>query len=141
MNQATPITFFIDRCLGKKLIVQVLREAGITVEIHDDHFPANALDVDWLPQIGQRGWVILTKDSRISKNKLERMAVANANVRMFTLASQRLSGEDMANIFLSAIVKMQNFVRKNQAPFIAKIYRDGRLEMWKDRQTLLNELI
>jgi predicted nuclease of predicted toxin-antitoxin system len=141
MNQGTSITFFIDRCLGNKRIVEVLKQAGIHVEIHDDHFPKNAQDVDWLPQVGERGWVILTKDSSISKNKLERIAVTNANIKMFILASQKLSGEDMANIFLLAIVKMQALVYKNQAPFIAKIYRDGRVEMWKDRQSLLDEII
>ncbi len=30
--------FFIDRCLGNKLIVETLRAAGVSVEIHDDHF-------------------------------------------------------------------------------------------------------
>ena len=46
----------------------------------------------------------------------------------------------MADIFLKAISKMQEFVRKHPAPFIAKVYRDGRVEMWRDAQTLLNEL-
>jgi hypothetical protein len=38
--------FFIDRCLGSKKIVAALREAGVTVEIHDDHFLPDAADVD-----------------------------------------------------------------------------------------------
>ncbi len=35
---------------------------------------------------------------------------------------------------------MQNFVHNYPAPFIAKIHRDSRLEMWRDRETLLEEL-
>jgi hypothetical protein len=35
---------------------------------------------------------------------------------------------------------MQNFVHKHPAPFIAKIHRDSRLEMWRDREALLEEL-
>lgn len=135
-----PITFFIDRCLGNRIIVETLKNTGITVEIHDDHFPQNAQDVDWLPEVGKRGWVILTKDAAISKNSLERMAVTHARIKLFTLASQSLSGQDMADIFLKAIVKMQEFVRKHDAPFIAKIYKDSRVEMWKDHQILLDEL-
>ena len=46
----------------------------------------------------------------------------------------------MADIFLKPIVKMQEFVRKHDAPFIAKIYKSGKIEMWKDHQTLLEEL-
>lgn len=135
-----PITFYIDRCLGSKRIAETLKQAGITVETHDKHFAQNAQDVEWLPEVGKREWVVLTKDANISKNQLERIAVANANIKMFILASQSLSGKDMADIFLKAIVKMQEFVRKHDAPFIAKIYKSGKIEMWKDHQTLLEEL-
>lgn len=134
------ITFFIDRCLGSKRIVTALKSSGIAVEIHDDHFAKDAQDVDWLPEVGKQGWVVLTKDAKISKNHLERMAVTNAGISMFTLASQNLSGKEMADIFLKSVSKMQEFVRKHPAPFIAKVYRDGRVEMWKDAQTLLDEL-
>jgi hypothetical protein len=140
MTQPRPTTFFIDRCLGGRCIAEKLRNAGITVEIHDDHFDKGAKDVDWLPVVGQKGWVVLTKDANIGKCSLERIAVASANIKMFTLASQKLSGEEMAEIFLTAIISMQDFVRKYPTPFIAKIYRDGRIHMWKDNATLLAEL-
>jgi len=141
MNAQTnePIAFFIDRCLGSKIVHEILRDAGINVAIHDEYFGQNAQDVDWLPEIGEKGWVVLTKDARISKNTLERMAVANANIKMFILAAQNLNGEDMAAIFLKAIIVMQEFVRRHDAPFIAKIYKNGRVEMWKDCQALLDE--
>ena len=134
------MVFFIDRCLGSKQIVKALRQTGITVEIHDDHFDKGAQDIDWLPEVGKRGWIILTKDAKIGKNNLERITVANAGIRMFILASQNLSGRDMANIFEEAIIKMQDFVRKYPAPFIAKVYRDSRIEMWKDNEELVNEI-
>jgi PIN like domain len=55
MTDLASTTFFIDRCLGNKLIVDTLRSAGINVEIHDDHFNKNTQDVDWIPEIGKRG--------------------------------------------------------------------------------------
>ncbi|KAM3093296.1 hypothetical protein ACKFKG_20020 [Phormidesmis sp. 146-35] len=134
------ITFFIDRCLGSKRIAEALQNAGITIEIHSDHFAADAQDVDWLPEVGKRGWVVLTKDENIGKRTLERIAVASAGIKMFTLTAQNLSGADMIAIFQKVAVSMQEFVHKNPAPFIAKIYRDGRLDLWKDQQTLLDEL-
>ena len=57
------ITFFIDRCLGKRYIAKVLIDSGIAVEIHDDRFSQNIEDVNWLPEVGKRGWVVLTKDA------------------------------------------------------------------------------
>jgi PIN like domain len=140
MSDSSTITFFIDRCLGSKSIVTALRQTGITVEVHEDHFPANSPDVDWLPEVGQRGWVILTKDANIARRTLEKIAVARAGIRLFTLTSQNLAGTDMIEIFTRAIVPMQNFIHKHPAPFIAKIYRDGRIEMWRDHQYLLKNL-
>ena len=140
MSEAEGVTFYIDRCLGNKLIVETLRAAGVNVEIHDDHFTKNAQDIDWIPEVGKRGWIILTKDARIGKNKLERLAVADAKVKMFILTSQRLSGQEMADIFLSAITKMRELIRANPAPFIAKIYRNGTVKLWKDDEDLLAEL-
>lgn len=139
MTQPQSITFFIDRCLGNKCIVETLRAAGLTIEIHDEHFAKGAQDVEWLPEVGKRGWVVLTKDGKISNNRLERIAVARAQIKMFTFASQSLLGEEMAAILLKAAVQIQRFVRKHPAPFIAKIYRDGKIVMWKDNDTLFKE--
>lgn len=99
MTQDQSITFFIDRCLGKKFIVETLKNAGISIEIHDDHFAPDAQDVDWMAQVGKKGWVVLTKDARIGRNSLEKIAVASAHIKMFTLASQSISGQEMAEIF------------------------------------------
>lgn len=46
MIQPQSITFFIDRCLGNRRIVETLRAAGITIKIHDEHFDKGAQDVD-----------------------------------------------------------------------------------------------
>ncbi|MEH2464175.1 hypothetical protein [Nostoc sp.] len=87
MIQPQSITFFIDRCLGNRRIVEMLRSAGVTIKIHDKHFDKGAQDVDWLPQVGKMGKVVLTKDGKISNNLLERIAVARAQVKMFIFAS------------------------------------------------------
>jgi predicted nuclease of predicted toxin-antitoxin system len=140
MIELESTTFFIDRCLGNKLIVETLRAAGVKVEIHDDHFGKNTQDVDWIPEVGRKGWIILTKDARIGKNQIERLAVADARVRMFVLVSQNLSGADMANIFVTAIPTMEKFIAYNLAPFIAKVDRAGNVKAWKKDLDLMAEL-
>ena len=141
MSQASKIpVFFIDRCLGKHPIQEILREMGVRVEVHDDHFPQNTLDQDWIPKIGEWGWIILTKDARIARNTLERQAVARANLRMFTLASKKLSGEETAIAFREALPCMVKFIAENPAPFIAKVYKDGKVSVWKTAQDLLDEI-
>lgn len=56
--------FFTDRDLGKQFPAR-LREAGLQVERHADHFQPATPDEVWLPEVGRRGWVVLTHDERI----------------------------------------------------------------------------
>jgi uncharacterized protein (DUF2249 family) len=134
------IVFFIDRCLGKHPILEMLRETGINVEIHDDHFPQNMPDQFWIPQIGEWGWIVLTKDARIARNTMERQAVARAGIRMFTLASKKLTGEETAIAFGDALIGMLKFIEKHPAPFIAKVYKNGKVSEWKNATELLEEI-
>lgn len=140
MTEHKSIIFFIDRCLECNSVIEAFRNAGITIEVHKDHFPNDAQDVDWLPEVGRRGWVILTKDSKISKNPIERNAVARTGIKMFTLNSANLSGEKMITIFLNAIVKIQNFAFSHPARFIAKVTSQGKIEMVYSSQKLQKEL-
>lgn len=132
--------FFIDRCLGKHPIAEEIRSAGVQVEIHDDHFPAGATDQEWIPQVGRKGWIVLTKDQRIAYNALERQAVARVGIRMFTLSSGNVSGKDTAIAFRKALNPMLKFISKNPAPFIAKVYKDGSVKPWKNANDLLSEI-
>lgn len=138
--QSESCTFFIDRCLGKHLICATLRSTGVQVEIHDDHFSQNAKDIEWIPEIGKRGWIILTKDTQIGFNELERQAVARAEVRMFTLASRKLSGAETAIAFKEALSSMMKFVDQHPHPFIAKVYKDGKVRAWWDAESLIKEI-
>ncbi|NER45658.1 MAG: hypothetical protein F6J92_02985 [Symploca sp. SIO1A3] len=71
---------------------------------------------------------------------MERRAVALVGARMFNLASKGLSGEEMAIAFRDALPSMLKFIAKNQAPFIAKVYKDGKVVTWKDATDLLKEI-
>lgn len=140
MSKADQTTFFIDRALGRKAVADALRKAGAKIEVHDDHFPARALDVEWLPIVGERGWVILTKDDAIGRRLLEQMAVADSGARVFVLASGNLTGLEMADIFVMALSRMQRFSQGNSQPFIAKVYKRGTVRMWQSRNQLLKLL-
>jgi len=63
-------TYFIDRALGKS-IGEALQEIGVKIEFHHAHFAPDAPDTDWLPIVSQRGWIVLTKDVKLWKNKNE----------------------------------------------------------------------
>ena len=92
-----PLVVFVDRALGRKIGTFLRAYEGIDrVELHDDHFPQNTPDTEWLAEVGARGWVVLTKDVHIKTNLVELDAVLDANVALFALARGHASAETMA---------------------------------------------
>lgn len=121
------ISFFIDRSLGKIDISQRLRKEGFTVEIHDDYFSENTSDSEWLSFVGKKGWIVLTKDKRIRHRENEKFMVKENKVGMFVLTKGDYTSEEMGNIILKAVVKIQRFVSTNKPPFIVSITKSSNL--------------
>jgi predicted nuclease of predicted toxin-antitoxin system len=135
-----PYTYFLDHALPNS-VATTLRSLGYAVERLQDHFPVNAQDVDWLPVVSQRGWIILTKDKNIGKRIIELGAVANSNARLFTLVSGNISSAETAQVFASVIGKCEEIVQQEAAPFIFKIYKDGSVTRWRDANTMQQNIL
>jgi len=105
-----------------------LKEAGARVQMHRQHFKEDEEDIDWLPTIAARGWVILSKDQY---NYLERLAIKNAKGRAFLLVSGNLLGPEQASIIRKALPEMLRTLDLTERPFIAKIYRDASVNLTK----------
>ena len=87
-SRLEPLVFFLDRNLGKHTIADALRQAGAEVQIHDDHFRQETPDEEWLREVGQRSWIVLTKDTQIRYRAHERAALRQAGVRAFVLVAK-----------------------------------------------------
>lgn len=46
----------------------------------------DAPDTDWLPVVGERGWLVISRDHNIRENVAERHSVRESGVRMVALA-------------------------------------------------------
>jgi hypothetical protein len=123
----TPPTFFIDRSLGRAIIRNALQQAGVRVEIHDDHFKPDEADVVWLAEAGRRSWVVLTKDGRIRTRSLERIALREAGVHAFFLGGRQLSGPKMADAYVRALPAILRAVAAAKTPIWMSVHQDGRL--------------
>lgn len=143
--------FFTDRDLGS-LFPQILSDAGLQVEKHDDHFPDNNTQDDvWLPEIGRRGWLAISKDKRIRYKTNELDAVMRAGVGLFLVVGQA-SHRDLAENFVECVYKIEQFLNKHHPPFIAKVYRPsseqklrgsrkkGTVELWLSHKNWLNRV-
>jgi hypothetical protein len=73
------LTFFLDHQIGRFQVAAALRAAGARVEVHLDHFAGDTADIEWIPEVARRDWVLITKDQNIRRNPLERAAYESAS--------------------------------------------------------------
>lgn len=115
-----PLEFFLDEANSAHAIIEALRAAGETVHLHREHFTPGIPDTEWLPVIGEKGWIVLTKDAEIRRNGLERMALLNANTRSFVIVAKGMTGQQMAAMIIASLPKIKRFVAKHPAPLLPK---------------------
>lgn len=118
--------FFADRNLGVNIFPAILRAEGITIHLHQEHFPQDAADVDWMPEVARRGWPILSPDIRISRDRLEVEAIMTSGAAAFCLAGGHLTSEDKARNFLRCLPQILSILDRTPRPFIAKVYQPNR---------------
>lgn len=130
-----PWVFFLDRSLGGRIVSETLRAQGEAVEAHDRHFVQDAADVEWLGEVGRKGWVVLSKDDRIRLNEVERSALVEAGVAAFFLNRGDLTGPQMASVFVKALPAMKRALRRFPVPFIARISAHGEVSVLESAGT------
>jgi len=113
--------FFTDRDLGKQF-PEILKNAGVHVERHSDHFADDARDEDWLKEISERGWYVLTHDRRMRYRPNEMDAIKRFKIGMFVIVGKAPLAE-LAQNFIHTFHQITRFIDKNPRPFIAKLYR------------------
>jgi len=117
-------TLFLDRNLGRHVIANRLRAAGISLETHDDHLPEDAPDEDWIALVGRRNWLAVTKDKNIRYRSAELDAIKRHSARVIVIRMKNATGPEIADLLVrsrSRIARLAN----TPAPFVAGITKGG----------------
>ncbi len=118
-----PLVYWVDRTFGRKIVPDAIRAAGRKVYHHDDEFPENAKDVEWLPYVASNGWIIITRDKGIWTTPFQRRAFYDAGARVFIVTATALRAEDEAKLIVSMLNRMEEIVAETTAPFMARVNR------------------
>lgn len=111
------------------------------MEIHTDHFDAQAPDSEWLPVVGQRGWIVLTRDRHILTRTLEVIALLRANTHAFVLKSRsELTGAEMAAAFKAAFPDMCQLIDRHAPPFLARVTPAGHVAEIEGYQQIVERI-
>lgn len=135
MRLPEPFTFLLDRCLGTKAVPQVITPAlaeGEKLILLDDHFAPNTLDAAWIPEVGAKGWVIITKDTAMRRNPLEIQALLAAGTAVFFFANASLLGSKVGDALALALPGMRKAMRRFKVPVIGRVNAAGELSLLYD---------
>lgn len=132
------VVFFTDRCLGAFDVPIALRNAGLIIEIHKDHFDSDCEDHVWIKAVGARGWIILTKDKSFRSRQIEVAALMQSSTGTFVLTSSNTTGPQNADAFIKATPQMLDFVKKFQPPFLANVTPSGRVHIILTHQGMIH---
>jgi len=106
-------------------VAGALRALGAQVEVHIDHFAQNAPDAQWIPEVGRREWVLITKDQHIRRNPLERAAYESAKLRGFVVTGTDMAGNELAALLGRCLPGMVRRSVGRSGPLLYTISRAG----------------
>jgi hypothetical protein len=132
-KQLKEVTFYLERSLGGRIILEELRKAGLRIESHAKWFRPDTADEAWLPEVGKKNWKVLMRDQRIGTRKVEVEALLNSGVQAFVLTSGNLKNAENAAIIVKALPRILKMLAQNDFPFIARITRQSTVRIWKSR--------
>lgn len=119
------LVFWVDRCLGARVVPDALSAAGVAIRTYADLYPDDdeVPDAKWIPEVTGRGWIILTKDENISRNPAEVSVLRRARAIYVCLAAKGMTGAAQAECLLKHWRTIEGIVTSRKPPVIVKITR------------------
>lgn len=128
-----PPELFIDRSLGRHAVPTALRTAGAIVhtmaEVYGEQVGQSLADEDWLSDVGERGWVVLLKDTKIRYRPAELDAITTHGIRAFCLTNANLRAADQAERLVANLPQITRLAEE-AGPYIYGVYADGVRRLW-----------
>jgi hypothetical protein len=133
LPSASPPEFFVDRSLGRQVVPDALREAGVVVhvmaDVYGERIGQGLADEEWLHDAGERGWVVLMKDAKIRYRPAELQVIIDHGLRAFVLTNANLRGAEMAARLLANLPRILR-VAQDPGPYIFGVYVAGVRRLW-----------
>lgn len=116
---------FIDRSIPRG-VARALQQVRNDVRWLEDVFPHDARDIDWLRRAGAEGWLVITRDKRVTTRPDEREAIADHRVGCFCLTQkQPLNRWGYLKLVVTAMDEMERLFGATPRPFIYAVGRTG----------------
>lgn len=114
--------------MAARPVADMLRAAGHLAHVQHDTFGSGTPDLEWLPEVGARRWILITKDQQIRKREIELRALRQAGVRAFVLTAAGLTGKEQADVIERALPGMIRLLRRKAVTFVARVTAGSNVE-------------
>jgi hypothetical protein len=116
--------FFFDNNLGNNLVVG-LRAFGEDVIHLTDEFSPGTPDEIWLKEIGEKGYVLITRDERVRWNPAEITAFCKYKVGAFFLGGKSLTKWQIIQQLIRNWIQIKEVSERTKKPFAFRIPPHG----------------
>jgi len=107
-------------------VALALRNAGVNVIAFTERFDRGTDDETWLSQVGDRRWLLFTRDDRWHYHRAELLAIVAARARAFIFTSQG-SAREIADAIWKVLPQIAEIAQTNDPapPYIYKVTAGG----------------
>lgn len=120
--------FLLDRSLGQRKLLMILRNAGwaatTLAEEFGDSTAQQMRDEEWIGEGTRAGFVLLAKDHHLASRPLEARAIYMHDARVVAFARGHLTAEAMGDLCLLNAARIQRLATVN-GPFVFSLSANG----------------
>jgi predicted nuclease of predicted toxin-antitoxin system len=109
---------FVDRSIPKG-VAEALQRVRNDVEWLEPRFAHDTADVEWLTEAGNSGWLVVSRDKRVSRRPAELRAIREHGVGCFIITARKhLTKWEYLKLFASNLDQMIEIFDATERPFI-----------------------
>jgi len=113
---------FIDRSVPRG-VACALKAVRDDVAWLEDLYPHDAKDLQWLPDAGREGWLVISRDKKIRSRPGERRAILENHVGCFIIGAKRnLTKWEYLKLLAAMLDEMQRLFHETERPFIYMVH-------------------
>lgn len=120
------MTFFLDNNLSDR-IAKGLRGFGEDARHLKEHFPTDAEDCEWLPEVAQRGWFVLTRDLGLHTKPLELALIKRHGAGVFVVTGRHLKAWDLIVLIVRKWPDIRRQAQALSRPFLLEVRARGQI--------------
>ncbi|MDI6857954.1 MAG: hypothetical protein QME71_06530 [Dehalococcoidia bacterium] len=119
---------FFDRSVGKSIPqALLLLNAPVGVVYHQQVFPPDEKDDQWLPTVGGREWIVIGQDYKYHRMPNELAALKQHKVGCFYLWGATARRWETMRVFAKAFDRIIEAAGTTERPFVYRVSKQGRI--------------